>query len=243
MKIIISKNKTDLGEKAAKQGADLIRKAISLRGRANIIVATGASQFEMLRVLVQEDIDWSVVTCFHLDEYIGLPESHPASFRKYLKDRFASIVHPLAFHYVNGEGDVDEECARLHNLILEHPIDVAFVGIGENAHLAFNDPPADFGTKESYLAVTLDEQCRKQQLGEGWFDSLTEVPAKAITMSIHRIMQSEHIICSVPDKRKSIAVKKVVNDPITPDIPASILQEHGSTYLFLDQDSSHLLNP
>ncbi|MFD2101469.1 glucosamine-6-phosphate deaminase [Flagellimonas iocasae] len=242
MEILISENKTTLGREAAKQGAHLIQKSISKNGKANIIVATGASQFEMLEALVKQNIDWSVVTCFHLDEYIGLPETHPASFRKYLKDRFASIVQPMDFHYVNGEGDTAKECERLHNLILEHPIDVAFVGIGENAHLAFNDPPADFDTKASYLEVTLDEECRQQQMGEGWFDSLDEVPTKAISMSVDRIMQSEHIICSVPDKRKSLAVSKVVNGSITPEVPASILQKHGSTYLFLDQESSALLN-
>jgi len=241
MEIIISKDKIDLGKAAAKQGSFLIQQAISENGKANIIVATGASQFEMLEVLVREDIDWKVVTCFHLDEYIGLPETHPASFRKYLKERFADIVTPAAFYYVNGEGDVKMECARLHNLIVQHPIDVAFVGIGENGHLAFNDPPADFEIEDAYLEVELDEPCRMQQLGEGWFKDISEVPAKAISMSINRIMQSEHIICSVPDKRKAIAVEKVVEGSVTPEVPASILQEHRSTYLFLDQDSSGLV--
>ncbi|PHQ62056.1 MAG: glucosamine-6-phosphate deaminase [Maribacter sp.] len=241
MEIIISNTKADLGKSAAKKGAELIQKAISSRGKANIIIATGASQFEMLAVLVDQNIDWSVVSCFHLDEYIGLSETHPASFRKYLKERFADKVKPLAFHYVNGEGDVAKECQRLHELIVEHPIDVAFVGIGENAHLAFNDPPADFETEASYLAVTLDKPCRTQQLNEGWFKNLEEVPTRAISMSIHRIMQSRHIICSVPDERKSMAVEKVVNSDISPDIPASILQNHESTYLFLDKESSILL--
>ncbi len=242
MEIIIAKSKIELGEKAAKQGADLIRKAISEKGKANVIVATGASQFEMLEVLVKEDIDWSVVTCFHLDEYIGVSESHPASFRKYLKERFTDIVNPLAFHYVNGEGDVKAECQRLHNLIVKHPIDVAFVGIGENAHLAFNDPPADFDIKDAYLNVKLDLPCRKQQMGEGWFKSLEEVPTRAISMSVNRIMQSKHIICSVPDKRKAEAVENVVNSEVTPIVPASILQQHGATYLFLDKESANLLN-
>ena len=241
MEIIISKNKIDLGNVVAKKGADLIREAISKNGKANIIVATGASQFEMLEVLTRENIDWSVVTCFHLDEYIGLPESHPASFRKYLKERFVNIVKPLKFHYVNGEGDVKTECERLHNLIIQHPIDVAFVGIGENAHLAFNDPPADFDIKDSYLDVSLDLPCRMQQLGEGWFKDLSEVPARAISMSINRIMQSQHIICSVPDKRKAKAVERVVNIEVTPEVPASILQNHDSTFLYLDEDSSSLL--
>ncbi len=242
MEILISKNKIDLGRAAAEQGANLIREAISENGQANIIIATGASQFEMLEVLVRENIDWKVVTCFHLDEYIGLPQTHPASFRKYLKERLADIVNPAAIYYVNGEGDVKMECLRLHNLIVKHPIDVAFVGIGENAHLAFNDPPADFEIKDSYLEVNLDEPCRMQQLGEGWFKDISEVPAKAISMSINRIMQSNHIICTVPDKRKAIAVEKVVKGPVTQEIPASILQEHKSTYLFLDKDSSGLMS-
>lgn len=242
MKITISNSKKDLGTVAAKKGADLIKKSILNKGKANIIVATGASQFEMLEILIKEDIDWSVVSCFHLDEYVGLPETHPASFRKYLKERFADIVEPLAFHYVNGEGDVKNECRRLHNLIVGHFIDVAFVGIGENAHLAFNDPPADFDIEDSYIDVTLDLPCRMQQLGEGWFKNLEEVPTRAISMSIHRIMRSEHIICSVPDKRKAEAVEKVVNGKVTPKVPASILQRHDSTYLFLDKESSFLLN-
>lgn len=242
MNISISNNKTELGVKAAKKGAHFIKEAISKNGKANIIVATGASQFEMLDILVEENIDWSVVTCFHLDEYIDLPETHPASFRKYLKERFADIVNPLAFHYVNGEGDVKKECQRLHNLIVKYPIDVAFVGIGENAHLAFNDPPADFDLKDSYLDVTLDEPCRMQQLGEGWFKDLSEVPKRAISMSIDRIMQSKHIICSVPDKRKANAVEKVVYSKVSPNVPASILQQHESTYLFLDKDSALLLD-
>ena len=242
MEILISKNKIDLGKAAAEQGANLIREAITKNGKANIIIATGASQFEMLKVLVHENIDWNVVTCFHLDEYIELPETHPASFRKYLKERFTDIVNPAAFYYVNGEGDVKMECLRLHNLIVEHPIDVAFVGIGENAHLAFNDPPADFEIKDAYLEVNLDEPCRMQQLGEGWFKDISEVPKKAISMSINRIMQSKHIICSVPDKRKAKAVEKVVEGPVTPEVPASILQQHKSTYLLLDKDSSGLIN-
>ena len=242
MEIIISDNKTELGRSAAKQGANLVREAISQNVHANIIVATGASQFEMLEVLVNENIDWKLVTCFHLDEYIGLSGSHPASFRKYLKERFVDIVNPAAFHYVNGEGDAEKECMRLQEIIDKHPIDVAFVGIGENAHLAFNDPPADFELQDAYLEVILDEPCRMQQLGEGWFKNINEVPTKAISMSINRIMRSKHIICSVPDKRKALAVKKVVEGPITPVVPASILQEHESTYLYLDLDSSHLIS-
>jgi len=238
MNIIISTSKQELGQRAAALGADLIRKAISQNGEANIIVATGASQFEMLSALIEEEIDWSKVNGFHLDEYIGLPVDHPASFRKYLKERFVDKINPQNFYYVDGEQDPAAECVRLGDIMKNYPIDVAFVGIGENAHLAFNDPPADFQIKKAFLAVNLDEACRTQQLNEGWFNGLAEVPKQAISMSIHQILQSKHIICSVPDERKSIAVSKSLYGPVTPEIPASVLQNHSSTYFFLDQESA-----
>ena len=242
MEIIISKTKEALGKKAAQKGAELIYEAISERGEANIIVATGASQFEMLNELVKENIDWSLVTAFHLDEYIGLSEIHPASFRKYLKERFADIVSPKEFIYVNGNTDPDEECIRLGKLISKHPIDVAFVGIGENSHLAFNDPPADFETEEAYLVVILNEACRRQQMGEGWFSTISDVPEKAISMSIKQIIKSKAIICSVPDLRKAEAVKKTVEGSISPAIPASIMRRHEAAWLFLDKDSASMLS-
>jgi glucosamine-6-phosphate deaminase len=241
MKIIISNTKEELGEKAAIAGAQLIRKAISENGKANIIVATGASQFEMLSELVKADIDWSKVTAFHLDEYIGISDTHPASFRKYLKERFVDNVSPKDFFYVNGSVNPLEECKRLEYLISKHAIDVAFVGIGENSHLAFNDPPADFDTEEAYLVVTLDDDCRQQQMGEGWFKSIDEVPKQAISMSIKQIMKSKAIICSIPDLRKSKAVKASVEEPVSNLIPASILQDHSTTLLYLDKDSASLL--
>jgi len=237
MEVIIATSKLDLGKQAAQKGADLIRKAISERGKANIIVATGASQFEMLSELVKENIDWKVVTGFHLDEYIGIEESHPASFRKYLKERFVSLVPLKNFYYVNGNA-AEKECKRLGEIITRHPIDVAFVGIGENGHLAFNDPPADFETDESYLVVNLDDNCRKQQLGEGWFKTFDEVPKQAISMSIKQIMKSKHIICSVPDERKAAAVKNTLKSEVSPIVPASIMQLHPSTWLFLDTASA-----
>lgn len=242
MEIVISETKLELGKKAAVRGAELIRKAILERGKANIIVATGASQFEMLNELVKEDIDWTVVTAFHLDEYIGITETHPASFRKYLKERFVDIVSPMEFNYVNGETDPYQECVRLGKLISRYPIDVAFVGIGENSHLAFNDPPADFETEQAYLVVTLDEECRRQQMGEGWFPTLNDVPKKAISMSIKQIMKSKAIICSVPDQRKAEAVKKTVEGAISPEIPASIMHQHETTWLYLDKDSASMLS-
>jgi len=188
-------------------------------------------------------MDWSKVTGFHLDEYIGLPVTHPASFRKYLKERFMEKVPIRAFHFINGENDPKEECKCVGEIIQAHPIDVAFVGIGENGHLAFNDPPADFETDEPYIVVKLDEACRRQQLGEGWFKTLDEVPDRAISMSIQQILQSKVIICTVPDSRKAEAVKKVVEGKVTPDVPASILQQHPQTMLYLDANAAALLKP
>ncbi|NOY78657.1 MAG: glucosamine-6-phosphate deaminase [Calditrichaeota bacterium] len=241
MDVLIFDSKEEMGKEAAQKGADFIRDAIAEKGEANIILATGASQFEMLSFLVQEDVDWTRVTAFHLDEYIGLSASHPASFRKYLKERFADKVPIKKFHYVNGEGNPEEECKRLGEIISKHPIDVAFVGIGENGHLAFNDPPADFETEEPYIIVNLDDECRRQQLGEGWFASLDDVPRQAISMSIRQILKSKAIICTVPDLRKAEAVKKTLEGPITNRVPASILRQHPQAFLFLDKNSASLL--
>ena len=241
MEIVILDSKQELGKIAASQGAALIQKAIAENGKANIIVATGASQFEMLEELVKAEIDWSVVTAFHLDEYIGLPLSHPASFRKYLKERFVDLVNLKAFNYVNGEGDPTEECKRLGKIIANHPIDVAFVGIGENGHLAFNDPPADFETEDAYLIVNLDKECRLQQMGEGWFPTFDDVPKQALSMSIRQIMKSKAIICTVPDLRKANAVKNTLEKPVSNLVPASILRTHAATWLYLDKAASSLL--
>lgn len=244
MNIITCDTKDALGRAAAEHGAQRIRNAISAHGAARIIVATGASQFEMLAHLAaQPDIRWDRVTAFHLDEYIGLPITHGASFRKYLWERFVSkLTLPLAaFHFIDGEGDAQAECRRLGALISTAPIDVAFVGIGENAHLAFNDPPADFDTEEPYIVVNLDEACRRQQLGEGWFASLDAVPKHAISMSIRQIMSSRCIVASVPDARKAEAVRNSAQGDVTPQTPASILQQHPGCALYLDPASASLL--
>jgi glucosamine-6-phosphate deaminase len=237
MHIEIAPDKQELGRRAAAAAAGHIRQAIAARGAANLILATGASQFEMLAALVAApDVAWSRVTCFHLDEYTGLPHDHPASFRKYLKDRFVDCLpeRPAEFHFVNGEGDSEAECARLGALIANHPVDVACLGIGENGHLAFNDPPADFQTERPYLLVTLDEHCRRQQFGEGWFATLDEVPRQAISMSIRQLMKAHVLVCSVPDARKATAVAQAVEGPLTPDCPASFLRLHPRCTLYLD---------
>jgi glucosamine-6-phosphate deaminase len=235
--------KRELGEAAARDAAEIIQQAIRDREAAYVIAATGMSQFEFLDELMLEPIDWTKVAFFHLDEYVGLPESHPASFRRYLKERIASRVHPRAFHFIDGEAhDVHDECRRVGHLITQQTVDVAFVGIGENGHLAFNDPPADFDTDEPYIVVNLDEACRQQQVGEGWFKSIDEVPARAISMSVKQILRSREILCIVPDQRKAKAVKASVELSVSPMQPASVLQTHERVTLYLDRDSSWLLS-
>ncbi len=244
MEIKVFPTKDALGRDAAADGAKAVRLALAARGAANVILATGASQFEMLSHLVQaEDIDWTKVTCFHLDEYVGMPITHGASFRKYLKERFVEQLPqpPAAFHYINAEDDCQGECDRLSALLAQHPIDVAFIGIGENGHLAFNDPPADFETEKPYIVVDLDEACRRQQLGEGWFETLDDVPRQAISMGIKQILKSSVIVCTVPDRRKAQAVRAAVEEPISPKSPASILQRHESTTVYLDEPAAALL--
>jgi len=244
MNIDSSPDKAELGRRAGVAAAALIRKAIAENGRANIILATGASQFETLNQLASEPaIDWIKVVMFHLDEYIGLPITHPASFRKYLQERFLAKVSSLqAVYLINGEENAEAECVRLAKIIAQHPIDVALIGIGENGHLAFNDPPADFDTEQPYIIVTLDEQCRRQQLGEGWFNTFEEVPTQAISMYIRQIMKSKHIICSVPDGRKALAVKNCLEQPVSNSYPASILQMHPTCTLYVDPESAALLH-
>ena len=242
MEIRIFETKLELGKAAARDAAKIIKEAIDKRGDAYVIAATGASQFEFLDALAQEEIDWTKVVFFHLDEYVGLSGSHPASFRRYLKERVVSRVHPKTFHFLDGEADdVHEECRRVGNLIAQQTIDVAFVGIGENGHLAFNDPPADFDIEEPYIVVNLDDACRQQQVGEGWFKSIAEVPAQAISMSIKQILKSQHILCIVPDQRKAEAVRAAVKGEVSPMQPASILQQHEHVTLYLDRHSSSLL--
>src|ERR671939_746688 len=243
MDVQVFESKDELGRAAATYAAAIIKRAISERGEANLIAATGASQFEFLDALVEQPgINWAKNIFFHLDEYVGLDESHPASFRRYLKERIADRVHPGRFYFVEGErSDPHAECRRVGEIISQYTIDAAFVGIGENGHLAFNDPPADFETEEPYLVVELDEACRRQQVGEGWFNSLDEVPRRAISMSVKQILKSRHILCVVPDKRKAQAVKDCLESEISPWHPASVLRRHPATVLFLDSDSASLL--
>ena len=244
MKLHLYPTKSALGEAAAAMGAQAIRDAIAARGRAHIIIATGASQFEMLDALVrQPGIAWSKVTGFHLDEYIGMPDNHPASFRRYLRERFTAMLPTLgAFHFIEGDApDLKAEVSRIGNLVKANSIDVTFAGIGENGHLAFNDPPADFNVDDPYIVVELDELCRRQQFGEGWFPTFEDVPQTAISMSIRQIMASHLVVLSVPDARKADAVQKALEGPVSPACPASILQRHPACHVFLDTASASKL--
>jgi glucosamine-6-phosphate deaminase len=227
---------------AAKHAGRALGDAIAHRGHARIVAATGASQLEFLAALAEvPGIDWTRVEMFHLDEYVGLPIDHPASFRRYLLDRLIAGTGIGNYHLLDGERDPAREAERVGRELAGSPVDLAFVGIGENGHLAFNDPPADFAIDRPYIIVTLDEACRRQQVGEGWFNSVNDVPTQAISMSIRQILTSHEIICVVPDARKSVAVKACVEGHVSPMAPASILQTHPATTLYLDRESAALL--
>ena len=243
MKVIIKEDKVEVGKEAASIAYDTIAKAIEEKGEANIIAATGASQFEFLESLTSmSGLDWSKVRMFHLDEYVGISIEHPASFRKYLKERFIDKTGIKEYYFLDGDVEnLEKEVGRLNNIISKHKIDIAFVGIGENGHLAFNDPPADFEEEKPYIVVALDEKCKKQQMGEGWFKTIDDVPKQAISMSVKQIMKSEIILCTVPDRRKAEAVHICMDKEISPKYPASILRNHKECYLILDKDSASLL--
>lgn len=233
-----------LAAAAAEQAAASIRDAIADRGNCRLVVATGASQLRFLHALTRANfIDWSKVEMFHLDEYVGMPASHPASFRKYLLDNFISRTGITRYHFVEGDAaDLEAAVSRIGEELNAAAIDLAFVGIGENGHVAFNDPPADFETEDPYIIVELDEACRKQQVGEGWFSDISDVPTRAISMSPRQIMKARAIISVVPDKRKARAVKLCLEAEISPKIPASILRRHANLTLYVDRDSASLLN-
>jgi glucosamine-6-phosphate deaminase len=231
-----------LARAAAREAASRIRDAIAALGRARIVAATGNSQMAFLEALTGEaDLDWSKVEMFHLDEYVGLPADHPASFRKYLRERLIQPAGIERVHLIDGGSDPGGACEAVGRELAKQPIDVAFVGIGENGHLAFNDPPADFDTERPYLVVRLDDACRRQQVGEGWFKTIDEVPERAITMSIRQILKSRAIVAVVPEARKAAAVRMCLEGDVSPMAPASILRTHQDTTLFLDADSAALV--
>jgi glucosamine-6-phosphate deaminase len=235
-------DKEALGRAAAIHAAELIRRAVAERGRARILAATGNSQLEFLAALVQQpNVAWAEVEMFHLDEYVGIPVSHPASFRKYLFDRFITPTRLGRYHLLDGEQDAERSARDVGERLRERPVDVAFAGIGENGHLAFNDPPADFSSERPYLIVRLEESCRRQQVGEGWFAHVGDVPDRAISISIRQLLKANAIICVVPEARKADAVKRCLEGTISPLAPASILRTHADTTVYLDEDSGRLL--
>ena len=244
MNISVSKTTAQMAVQAAKFAAREINRAIGEKGEARILLATGESQIEAIRCLTEEAVDWSKVVMFHLDEYMDLPETHIASFRKYLKERFVNIVNPKEAYLVDGEGDVKANIETITEKLKEAPIDVAFIGIGENGHVAFDDPPADFTTDEAYIIVDLDEKCKQQQVNEGWFKDLSEVPKQAVSMTVPQIMKSRVIVSIVPGIRKSDAVSKTLSaEEVTNMVPATILKTHENWNLFLDADSASKIIP
>jgi glucosamine-6-phosphate deaminase len=243
-KIEILADKYSLGQAAADHAARSLRRTLSNQGSARIVAATGASQFEFLDALTRApNLDWSRVELFHLDEYVGLPSTHPASFRKYLFERLIHKAGITRYHLLDGDGDPHGSVIKIGAELQSKPVDILFAGIGENGHLAFNDPPADFQEADPYLMVDLDEACRQQQVNEGWFSKLTDVPKKAISMSVRQILRSQEIIVVVPDTRKARAVKACLEGDISPMMPASILRTHPNATIYLDTDSAALLSP
>lgn len=244
MKIKVLTDKESLGRAAADHAARSLRRVIRDQGNARIIAATGVSQFEFLDALTSEpEIDWGRVEVFHLDEYVGLPITHPASFRKYLFERLIHKTGITRYHLLDGDGDPQSSIRQIGSKLQSKPVDIAFAGIGENGHLAFNDPPADFKTEEPYLIVDLDDACRQQQVNEGWFAKLTDVPKRAISMSVRAILRAKEIIVVVPDTRKALAVKGCLEGEVSPMVPASILRNHSNATIYLDTDSAALLGP
>jgi len=233
----------DLATRAAEDLAGIIRQAIAERGLASIIVATGNSQLEFMKALVaRHDIAWDQVVVFHTDAYLGMSEDHPASFRRYIRKNLTDIVQPRAFYGIQGDApDVEAEIRRYVALLEEHPADACVMGIGENGHLAFNDPPADFTTGAVLHVVTLDEACRAQQVGEGHFASLEAVPVQALSLTVPALLAPPHVLVVVPEQRKAQAVKKALEGPVTPHCPASILQRQAHATVYLDRESSSLL--
>lgn len=238
MLIHVSKTPAEMGSEAAALIAQKLNAAIARKGEARLLLSTGASQFEMLEALVRQPVDFSKVAMFHLDEYVALPVTHIASFRKYLQERFVSKVPLKEAVFVNGEGDVAANIAALTARIREAPIDVGAIGIGENGHIAFNDPPADFDTQESFKVVTLDARCKRQQVGEGWFATVDDVPKQAISMTVSQIMACESIVSVVPHAVKAEAVRNTLERDVANLVPATIMKTHPDFNLFLDSESA-----
>ncbi len=244
MMVKVFESKVDLGLASAVFVSNKIKEVVDIKGKCRVIFATGASQFEFMSSLTTLTVPWDSVEAFHLDEYVGMSENHPASFRRYLRERLFDKVNPQKVHYLDGNApDPEKECKRYADLLLEDDIDLACIGIGENGHIAFNDPPvADFNDPKLVKVVELDEACRQQQFGEGWFPTFEDVPKKAFTQTVPAMMRAKVISCVVPDERKAQAVKNALRGPVSTACPASILRTHSSAILWLDRPAASLLN-
>lgn len=240
MEIRICKDRAALGKSAALYVAQRLREVIAEKGEARIALSTGASQFDTLAYLVQQDVPWERVVMFHLDEYVDLPETHPASFRKYLKEKFTSKVTVKEAHFVDG---TEENRRELCRLIAEAPIDVGLIGIGENGHIAFNDPPADFDARDPYIVVNLNDTCKQQQVGEGWFATPDDVPKQAVSMSVGQIMKCREIVSCVPYAVKASAVYNTLTQPVNNMVPATIMKTHPAFTLYIDGESAKQILP
>jgi len=243
MNINICENAAELGLRAARLAAEKLNEAIAGRGEARLVVSTGSSQFETLSALLNEKVAWEKVEIFHLDEYIGLPVTHPASFRKYLYERFINNIKVKSFHSVDVEGSIEQKIKKLTEEIRRKPVDLGLIGIGVNGHIAFNDPPADFDTREAYIVVNLDNECRMQQVNEGWFKTLDDVPTQAVSMTPWQIMQCKKIISCVPHKVKATAVRNTLLNKVTEVVPATLLKQHPDYHLYIDKNSSSEIIP
>jgi glucosamine-6-phosphate deaminase len=244
MPVLVFESNEALGTRAADDLAEILIQAIAEQGQASLILATGNSQLKFMEALrVKEGIDWNKVVVFHMDEYLGMSDQHPASFPKYIREKLTDHVRPRAFYAMRGDApDVQAELARYRGLLEQYPADACVLGIGENGHLAFNDPPADFETEAVIHVVDLDERCRLQQVGEGHFASLADVPTQALSLTVPALLAAKRVLGVVPERRKAEAVRAALQGPVTPDCPASVLRTGAHVTLYLDRDSASLLD-
>lgn len=242
MQVKVYKNSQELGAAAAKVAAEKLRCVIEKKGHARLLLSTGASQFDFFVAIAGEDVDWSKVEMFHLDEYVGISAEHPASFNKYLRERFVDVVHPGKYHLMNGEADPEQTISEISALINEAPIDLGMIGIGENGHIAFNDPPADFDDERAYKVVTLNDACLRQQVREGWFENEDAAFKQAISMTCKQILKCESIICVVPHAVKADAIRNTLTQQVNNMTPATLLKTHGDVTVYCDENSASLVD-
>jgi len=247
MKLVIEQDVNDLAAIACKQIRNTLNKAVDEKGGASLLISTGASQFSLFQTLVGEQgskpVPWDKIDVYHLDEYVGLPPMHTASFCRYIRERFADFVKPREVHYIYGDRDISATLDRMNGIMKNLTIDLGLIGVGENGHIAFNDPPADFTATDPYIIVELNESCKRQQVREGWFNDVDSVPKNAFTMSVRQILKCAEIVSFVPYTVKAEAVYGMLTQDVNNMAPATILKTHPNLTLYLDGGSSEKLNP